>query len=477
MNHKSIKFLSLVLFAMVLVFSSCEDDPKLPDNVLEFESSVAGIASEEESLSLNINLSRAASTDVGLTLSVNGGTLVYGTDYTTTPEATAQVITLTIPKGETSTHVVINKVAGVGFGGDETIVAELVSIDGSPVMGENSKITITFSEITVMSGNMTVQGGGTNYPNRVFIDLSANRQTAVARTAWDIGFYSGDDFRVILNSATGMMAYALDKNDLTTVTNADTAVLRNRLSLEAVFAAITSETPPDWVSSAVNWIDDPSGDLTKTALSAISATAAENKVYIINRGSGPGSPAPALGWKKIRVIRNGSGYTLQHADINATTFSEVQITKNTDYEFQYVSFANGAVTVEPARGRWDIAWTGFTNATNLGSGHVPYYFQDIVLQNRENVQTVQVLTSTKSYETFGAADIIGLNFGTQSQAKIGSNWRSGGGPGTSPAVRTDRFYVIKDAEGNFYKLKFTSLTTDGERGRPSFEYIMLQEAE
>jgi hypothetical protein len=105
MNHKSIKFLSLVLLAMVLVFSSCEDDPKLPDNVLEFESSVAGIASEEESLSLTINLSRAASTDVGLTLSVNGGTLVYGTDYTTTPEATAQVIALTIPKGETSTRV------------------------------------------------------------------------------------------------------------------------------------------------------------------------------------------------------------------------------------------------------------------------------------------------------------------------------------------------------------------------------------
>lgn len=53
-------------------------------------------------------------------------------------------------------------------------------------------------------------------------------------------FYTGDDFRVILNSSNGMMAYALDKTDMNAVTNADTAVLRNRLSLEAVFAGITS---------------------------------------------------------------------------------------------------------------------------------------------------------------------------------------------------------------------------------------------
>ena len=476
MNYNSIKLFTL-LVTVAVVFSSCEDDLKLPSNKLQFESSVAGIASEEESLSLNINLSRAASKDVVVTFSVNGGSLVYGTDFTTTPATVANVITLTILKGETTAQVVLNKVEGVGFSGDETIVFEVIAIDGSPVIGENSKITVTFSEITVVSGSLTIQGGGATYPNRVFIDLSANRQTAVARTVWDLGFSSGDDFRVILNSANGMMAYAIDKVDLTTVTTADTAVVRNRLSLEAVFAAITSEAPPAWVSSAIAWIDDPSGDLTKTAMQAVSATASENNVYIINRGSGSGSPAPALGWKKIRVIRNGSGYTLQYADINSPTFTEIQITKNTEYSFQYISLANGAVTVEPTRDRWDIAWTGFTNSANFGTGPVPYYFQDIIIQNRENVQTVQVLTSTKSYEAFGEADLAGLDFGTQSQVKIGSAWRSGGGPSTSPAVRTDRFYVVKDFEGNIYKLKFTSLTTDGERGRPTFEYAMVKAVE
>lgn len=475
MKYKSIKFLSLLL-AATLIFSSCGEDIKLPDIKIQFESNVSGIAAADKSLVVKINLSRAASNDVTATVSVKSASLVYGSDFTTIPAAVANVITLTIPKGETSASITLTKVEGVGFSGDETIEFEVTSVEGSPVIGDNSKITVTFSEITVASATMEIQGGGPTYPNRVFIDLSANRQTAVKRDTWDLGFSSGTDFRVILNSATGMMAYALDKTDLNAVTKADTAVLRNRLSMAAVFAAISGPPPaPDWVSSAINWIDDPAGDRTKTAIASISATASENKVYIINRGSGPGSPETNLGWKKIRVIRNSNGYTLQHADISATTFSEVQITKSTEYDFQYISFANGAVSVEPMSTRWDIAWSGFSSSTPFSSGIVPYYYQDIILQNPD-VQTVQVMTSTKTYDAFGASDVASLDFGAQSQIKIGNTWRSGGGPSGGPTLRTDRFYVLKDSEGNIYKLRFKDLFNNGERGRPKVEFALINAA-
>jgi hypothetical protein len=56
-------------------------------------------------------------------------------------------------------------------------------------------------------------------------------------------------------------------------------------------------------------IDDVSGDITKTVIPSISATDADNKVFIINRGTGGG--VAAKGWVKIRVLRNGTtGYTL-----------------------------------------------------------------------------------------------------------------------------------------------------------------------
>lgn len=474
MNHffkRSLSFITIVCFVF---FSSCKEDPELPDNLVEFESDQLGINASESELTIKISLSREVTEEATLTVQFEGTGVSYGTDFSTTPAASGSSISIPLTVGDTETSFVISKTEGALFDGDEQIVFTIVSAPESLVLGEKTQLTLTFAEIVAVSGAMELNGGGATYPNKVFIDLSANRQTAVARNTWDLGFSSGSDFRVILNSSNGMMARAINKTDLNAVTAADTTGFGLQLSLPAVFAAINLATPPAWVSEAITWIDDPSGDLTKTAIAAVSATASENKVFIINRGQGPGTPAPELGWKKIRVIRNGNGYTLQHADINATSFSEIQITKSETHAFQYTSFATGNVAVDPETDRWDIAWTAFSNSTNFGSGPIPYYFQDIVLQNTASVQTVQVLVATKTYEAFGESDIAALDFSNQSQVKIGASWRSGGGPGTAPAVRTDRFYVIKDADGNYYKLKFTALTTSGERGRPKVEFALLK---
>ncbi|HTJ50748.1 MAG TPA: HmuY family protein, partial [Cyclobacteriaceae bacterium] len=306
---------------------------------------------------------------------------------------------------------------------------------------------------------MTIAGGGATYPNQVFIDLSANRQVSVLRTSWDLGFYMGDDFKVVVNSTTAMMARAIDKNDLTTVTADDTVGFAKEESISAF--------NPD----AMAWIDDPAGDLSKTAIASISLTDAENKVYIINRGSGIGNPAPSRGWKKVRIIRNGSGYTLQHADIASTTFSEIQITKDDTYLFKHVSFENGAVEVEPAKDKWDISWSYFTNTTVSGSSTIPYAFQDLILQNRYEIQTAKVLTSAVTYANFAESDLASLTF-SSSQIGIGADWRR-----TSPSpaiVYDDRFYVINDADGNYFKLKFNSILTDGVRGTPQFEYALVK---
>lgn len=468
---------ALITCCLLFSLSSCEDDPKLPDNLVEFEAEVAGISEDEESLPININLSRETSSPVAVTVSVTSSTLQYGTDFTTAPEAVSNVISVVIPENESQATIVLTKVAGVGFVGDEQVVFSITSVDGPSVIGMVSQITVTFSEITVTNGEMNIQGGGPTYPNKVFIDLSANRQTAIDRTTWDFGFSSGTDFRVILNSSNGMMARGLDETDLNAVTAADTVGFGEQLSVSAVFAAINMDPTPDWVPTAITWIDDPTGNLANTAIASVSATESENKVYIVNKGDGPGTPATKLGWKKIRILRNGTGYTLQHADIAATTFSEIQITKDTEFAFQYVSMATGAVDVEPATDRWDLAWTGFTNAFNFVTGPVPYYFQDIILQNTAGVQTVQILNTVKEYEEFTEADVATLDFGVQSQVKIGSSWRNGGGPGGPPSLKTDRFYVIKDADENVYKLKFTALTQEGERGRPAIEFALLQAGE
>ncbi len=456
---------TLVLSLTILLFSACRKrDAALPDNYVVFETSGQAIAAAENTITIKVKVARGVSGDVPVVVNLAEQGVVYGTDYTTVPAVAAGKITLTIPSGNNEASFTLTKVAGALFDGDEKLIVDLYSAASPVLIGTTKQFTLSFGELVSPASSVTVNGGGATYPNKVFIDLSANRQTAVLRTNWDLNFYTGtDDFRVLLNSSINMMAKQINKNDLTTVTAADTVGFAADVAFSQ-FAPAISQLP---------YIDYPNGDLTRTAIATVSATATDNKVYIINRGNGVGSPAPARGWKKIRIIRSAAGgYTLQQADIAATTFTSADISKDETHFFKAVSLENGIVVTEPQKKKWDFTWTYFANTANFGTGEVPYMYQDVVLLNR-NVQVAKVITATKPFADFTEADIAAQTFLTTQNA-IAIDWRSGGGPTTSPAVRTDRYYIIKDGDNNYYKIRFTALTQNSERGYPAFESVLIK---
>ena len=465
MLNRNIIRTGLIAFAAMMAFSACRKRPdvSLPDNLVEFETAAQGITASENAITIKIKLSRGTNSDIPVTISLSPQNAVYGTDFTTTPAAINNSLSVTIPSGNNEASFTINKVAGTLYDGNEKAVFDLFSSASPVLIGSTKQFTLSFAELIADSASATINGGGATYPNKVFIDLSANKQTAVLRTNWDLGFYTGADFRVVQNSSTAMMAKQISKNDLTQVTAADTV----GFSTDVVF----SQTAP--TTTSLPYIDYPNGDITRTAIAEIAATASDNKVYIVNRGYGAGTPAPERGWKKIRVIRSaGGGYTLQYADINAASFSSIDIAKDEANFFKYVSLTNGAVSVEPEKKKWDITWTYFSNVTNFGTGEVPYLFQDIILINR-NVSVAKVMIAAKAFADFNEADIAAQTFSSL-QTAIGSDWRSGGGPSTSPAVRADRYYIVKDGDNNYYKLRFTALTQNGERGYPAFEVKLVK---
>jgi hypothetical protein len=314
---------------------------------------------------------------------------------------------------------------------------------------------------------------GTIAGNSVFVDFSTDKQTSVARASWDLGFYSGTDFRVILNHSVGATAIALNKTDLTQVTAADTTglVASAALALGQGAGGFSTIDPVEGNSTAY---------LTGTVIQAVSATDAENKVYIINRGSAgiDADIAKGRGWQKIRVIRNGNGYTLQYAKINETTFKTLAITKDAAFNFKYISFATGAAVVEPAKAEWDIEWT---LSTYKASATVPYTFSDFVIINfvggvtaAEVIFTGTGANSTANYASFTEANLSGITFvGTRDI--IGGNWRLTTG---TVGVKTDRFYLVKDGAGNIYKVKFVSFhpNDSGVRGNPVIEYKLVKKA-
>lgn len=450
------------LMALSLLAACRKRDALPPDNYLVFETAAQGITSSETNIIVKLKLQHATGVDLPVELNLTPLDLVYGTDYTTEPAATSGKLTVTVPAGKTETSFKLIKVPGALFDGDEKLVVDITKIPQPVLVGLTKQFTLTFAELVSMVSTATVNGGGATFPNKVFIDLSANRHTEVLRTNWDLGFYCGnDDFRVTLNSSNTMMAKQINKNDLAQVGTADTL----GFGADATFSQFNP------LPGQLPYIDYPNGDLNRTAIAGISATASDNKVYIINRGVGV--TGGSRGWKKVRIIRNASGgYTLQHADIAATSFTTIDISKDDTYFFKYVSFETGAVPVEPIKKKWDIAWTYFANITNFGSGEVPYMFQDIIVLNR-NVQVAKVLTATKGFYDFGETDLAAQTFLTTQNA-IAADWRSGGGPTSAPAVRTDRYYIIKDGDNNYYKIRFTGLSQNGERGYPSYESVLVK---
>lgn len=454
--------------AVVVLFAACRKraDISLPDNLIVFTASEQGISESENAITVNLKLSRGTDRDVPVTINLTPEGVTYGTDFTTTPAAVNGVLTLTVPSGNNEATFTITKAPGALFDGDEKITFDLYRSETPVLIGSLKKFRLDFKELVAANSTLSISGGGATYPNRVFVDLSANRQTAILRTNYDLGFYTGTttDFRVILNATTAMMAKQIAKNDLTQVTAADT------IGFFADVAYSGSDPRP----SQMAYVDQLNGDLSGTAIGPVSDVATDNKVYIVNRGIGVGTPTPARGWKKIRVLRNASGgYTLQHADIASTTFTSIEIPKDDAYFFKYISFENGIVPVEPQKKKWDIVWSYSGYAGNFGAGDAPYLYQDIVLQNR-NVAVAKVLTATKAYESFTEADLAGIAPADWSTAinKIGSDWRR---TTPSPAqTHADRYYILKDGDNNYYKLKFTSLTDNGIRGLPSIAYTLIK---
>ncbi|WP_312343374.1 HmuY family protein [Chryseobacterium binzhouense] len=320
--------------------------------------------------------------------------------------------------------------------------------------------------------------GGATQPNQVWFDLSKGKEVYTKRTNWDIALYTGNEFKVILNSSI-MMAAAKIPNavNIDLVTQSHVAGLMNLVQ-------VGTFTPDNEA-----YIDDVNGNFPSgyTAIESVKENDSQNAVYLVNMGreiySGNvavGSVATGgdlRGWMKIQVTRNSSGYKIKYAKINETSHRELVIEKNTAYNYNFVSLTQGKeVYIQPEKKDWDLCFTVFTN-TITGAGS--YVFADFVLNNNVGgvgayeVKVPAQTSGTEAYNNFKSENIDPSKLVYSDHRIIGGNWRNPVGT-NGLEVYGDRFYIIKDADGYYFKLKFTRLTnTSGERGFPQFEYKPL----
>ncbi|MBU2929934.1 HmuY family protein [Winogradskyella psychrotolerans] len=350
--------------------------------------------------------------------------------------------------------------------------------------------------------------GGFNQANRVYVDLSTGIQISSRRDSWEIAVYNGSQNRVYLNNALLVSAVELEGiTDITSVT--ETTTLTSPVTLNALDQTFSPTTvtvstvaelmeglPVGYyqygdLDAGISFTDSKEGELAGTAFDEISSTDSDNNVYIVNLGNEIpttnngtlNTTGDARGYMKVRVLTNGSSYTIQYATLdNTADYNEITVTKDSSYNLTAVSLTDGqVVSVEPEADNWDIDFGGVFSYYGLqGTIAAGLTYSDYTLHNTLGGVGLYQITveddTTPSYTDFTITDVNEASLIYNDRAVVGSGWRSVDYMTGETSVTEGRYYIAKDTNGNYYKLRFTAVESEtGERGYPQFQYELLED--
>jgi len=462
--------LIIVLFTSFFLLS-CNDEgsPEGLNFVAAFNNESIDFSKIISEQNMEFKFSKTAESDGQIYIRIKSENANYDTDFSTFPSAVNNELVIPFKKGQNSTSFLFRNLIYPFDRSDKKIEFEITKVDypGGAIIQGYTSLVISFD--VSIGGTMAPEIGGPNEPYQVYVDLSKDEQVKVKRDSWDLGFYNGTYPRVVINGSIYMATKALDEKDLAKVTTSTVSKL-----LRDVRVGTFDDSNKDYV-------DYPDGDILKTAIAEIKDNDNDNPVYLLNLGYTIGTTIPAAGsvavagtergWKKIKFLKRGEDYLIQYADLDETTFHEKRIVKNSTHNFVFFSFnTNDEVSVEPEKLKWDLNFTVFTN---LITGSGSYGYTDFVVNNlKAGAKAYRInVENNVTYDSFDESMIDESKF-SNDQRSIGDSWRQVTFPQT---LYADRFYILKDAEDNYYKIRMLAfLNSSGVRGYPKFEYKLIK---
>jgi|SRR5688572_6755015 len=306
-------------------------------------------------------------------------------------------------------------------------------------------------------GNMQtmVANMGTYYDNQVYVDFETGAQKVVPYRAYDLAFEaSPDGFRIYLNTGKYMFVVNSGSTDITTA----------------------DSTGHEWKTEPDNLYDDS----TAFGIWVDGNMQSKNEVYVIDRGRT--EHFGSTRWRKMQILWvTDTEYRIRYSMYNNTQVNEFTIPKNPAYSLMYFSFENGGsmVDVAPEKNNWDLVFTKYTHTylSEPVTSPYRYYIVSGALLNRwsDNLNAIAKQDSTPGYKPFEeitAADMEIFNF-TKDAGQIGFEWKVYDF-NLGYYVYTDRFYMLLDPSGYYYKIRFIDFYDDqGNKGAATFEYQRL----
>jgi hypothetical protein len=224
-----------------------------------------------------------------------------------------------------------------------------------------------------------------------------------------------------------------------------------------------------------NWLyDASSGNPDSTAIGNWNEVTGEDPpVYILGSYDGV-RYKPFL---KLRFLAvTDTSYIFSFAALDNSGLKEVTIAKDSSYNHIYYSLSRRkTVRIEPPKNQWDILFTQYVTTLFTNEGlPIPYIVRGVYMN--KNVEAM--VDSVIPYREL-SAEQIDLSRLSPIQDYIGYNWKSveiNQSANTARyAVRKNYSYIIKDTQGNLYKLHFLSYVNDSLRvGYPMFEKVKLK---
>ena len=307
------------------------------------------------------------------------------------------------------------------------------------------------------------------YANMVYVDLNEEKQIPIDRTSWHLSFYSGKESRVTLNQSF-TRAYSTGMTDFATVT------------LEDIKTAVADQKFPDLAGGMMNYpreqvINDTSdGDLNTTVFGDLSTDPAKSEVFLM-----ASEALDVSRWIKVKITALGDAYHIAYCNISENNPKEATVQKDEKMQFIPFSLHTGKIVELPAK--WDLMWSYSIALTTMPNGKIILGpSSDVVTTNRHGgvqvaiVPVANPMEIRSEFENFTAEGVEGLDFSHNADV-LGTDWRLTPMPNAvAPGPKADRFYVIKDKEGELFKLRFLHFCEEdgGERGKPMLEAAPLK---
>jgi len=290
---------------------------------------------------------------------------------------------------------------------------------------------------------------GPGYEHQVFFDLYRNMEaTSNLVSDWDLSFESSSgDWLIRLNSSKFM--YAGNSFDTTF------QIELNRSELDMRFDK--SDGNPDSTAFSRWFLTDDESAWSK------------REVYLIDRGFD--HLDKPVGLMKVQFGIDGEDYRIRYATLENSGDTSFLISRDPELDRIYFSFEHGVVDIAPGPSSWSLLFSKYTTMLLTDDGeNYPYLVMGALLNPNGVTAT---LDTEHSFLDMELADTIDLEFSNRSDM-IGYEWKYYNFDAALYTIEPDMFYVIRDRDGFYYKLRFSDFYSDeGEKGFPKFEYVRL----